>query len=316
MILIIRLSFFLAVICFAVGLGGAFQGYVRGQLVLQLTALGVGLTAIAFLFSVIISILRPATNKKSKEFEMPVTAVLSLVMGLALLGVGAYGYLQFGDKPMIADISTDTDSPPKFRGPVKTVAALEGLEFMGNASLNRGYNPMDGMEQLTAYPAVKPTLFEQAREVVYQAALVSAKTSPGWRIVFEDATSYHFEAEFESEMFHFIDDIVVEIRSTKDLKSQLQVRSRSRYGIFDLGENANRIARYLMKVKQKVPEMQKRMQTLQDKSLTGAEPAEENAEESANGVPAANADSATNTTAPAENVTSPANAAPAKPAAP
>lgn len=269
MIALIRLTFFLAVFCFALGLGGAYQGYVKGQLVFYLVVAGVGLTAIAFLFSVIVSILKPATNRKSKEFEMPVTATLSLFLGLVVLAAGGYGYMSYGSKPMIRDISTDTDNPPKFRGKVKTIEALEGLEFLPPSTMPRGYNPMDGMEQMQAYQNVRPAAFKQNREVVYQAALVAAKTSPGWQISFEDSSNAHFEATVETELFHFIDDIAVEVRTDKQQKSILQVRSRSRVGIFDLGTNAARITQFITKVTEKVPQIAKRMEAQQSQVEDG-----------------------------------------------
>ncbi len=264
MILLIRFYFFLAIFCFALGLGGAFQGYVKGQLVLYLVVLGVLLTVAAFLFSIIIWILKPSKNKGSKEFEMPITATLSLILGLAVIGVAGYGYsVYYGQKPLIRDISTDLDNPPKFRGPVQTISALEGLEYLPPSIFPRNYDSTDGMKQAQAYPSVRPTSFSESQEVVYQAALVSAKTTPNWKIAFEDAENFHFEATAETELFHFIDDIACDVRTDKTGKTFLQVRSRSRVGRFDFGTNAMRITKFIAKVKTKVPQIAKRMEKSQ-----------------------------------------------------
>ncbi len=259
MIFIIRISFFLSIICLSVGLGGAYQGYTHGKLVPLLAVAGVLSLLLAFLFSLVISVVKPPTNPRSKEFEMPITGVISIVLGLGLFAIMGYGYTLYGDKPLIKDISTNTDLPPKFRGPVKTISALEGLEFLSNSSVSRGYNLADGMEQISAYPEVQPQVYKESQEIIYKAALVSAKTSPGWQVLFEDANSFHFEAVAESDLFHFKDDVAVEVRLNKKSESVLQVRSRSRVGIFDLGANAKRIVAFQAKVKSKVPQIAKRM---------------------------------------------------------
>lgn len=258
MVAIIYLSFFTSILCLALGLGGAYQGFVLGRLVLVLIAVGTAAGALAFFFAVVLSLVRPITNRRSKEYETPVVAVLSLVLGLALLGVGAYGYSLYGSKPMIRDVSTDTDNPPKFIGPIKTVQAEEGMEFLPNTTIKRGYDVMDGIAQASGYSNIKPVEFRQARDVVYEAALIAAKTSPGWTITFEQSWEFHFEAEIRSETFRFMDDLVAEVRTGKENKSILQVRSRSRVGLFDLGVNAARIKKFIAKVTEKVPQIAER----------------------------------------------------------
>ncbi|MBY0447946.1 MAG: DUF1499 domain-containing protein, partial [Hyphomonadaceae bacterium] len=63
----------------------------------------------------------------------------------------------------------------------------------------------------------------------------------GWRIIREYPQVLRFEAEAQSALFGFVDDIAVRVDPVGASEALVDVRSASRVGISDLGANAARI---------------------------------------------------------------------------
>ncbi len=135
--------------------------------------------------------------------------------------------------PAINDITTDTEDPPRF------VAALEAE---GNRERDMGYPGSSfAVQQLAAYPDVVPIRLDAPPERVFADA-ERAMRELGWTVVRRDPESGALEATETSEIFRFVDDVVVRIRPA-DGGSVVDVRSKSREGRSDLGANAARIRR-------------------------------------------------------------------------
>jgi uncharacterized protein (DUF1499 family) len=65
----------------------------------------------------------------------------------------------------------------------------------------------------------------------------------GWEIVDSDAEAGRIEATDTTAYFGYKDDIVIRV-SSKGPETRVDVRSKSRVGIGDVGTNANRIRRF------------------------------------------------------------------------
>ena len=76
---------------------------------------------------------------------------------------------------------------------------------------------------------------------------IDAARSLGWHVAASDAASGRLEATATTTFFGFKDDIVVRIRH-EGTGSRVDVRSVSRVGLSDLGANADRIRKYLVKL--------------------------------------------------------------------
>jgi uncharacterized protein (DUF1499 family) len=66
----------------------------------------------------------------------------------------------------------------------------------------------------------------------------------GWRIVASDPAQGRIEAVDQTPWFGFLDDVVVRVRPQGE-GSRIDVRSKSRIGVSDLGTNAGRVRAYL-----------------------------------------------------------------------
>jgi uncharacterized protein (DUF1499 family) len=75
-----------------------------------------------------------------------------------------------------------------------------------------------------------------------------AKASPTWTITYSDPATNTIEVVATSKLWHFNDDVVIQVRPTPDGASLIEMRSKSRDGIGDFGVNAKRIRRFFDRV--------------------------------------------------------------------
>jgi len=170
----------------------------------------------------------------------------ALVPGLAgvVLALG-FAYVPWQWKqtvdalPYIHDISTDTDNPPQF------VAAAQ-LRKEGDHPVTYD-GPEVAAQQKTAYPDLAPLLVNAPREKVFEAAKAAIQAM---RLTLTDANPVEgrLEARQTSFWYGFTDDMVVRIIESPD-GTRVDVRSKSRVGRSDIGQNAKRIRTFLAGLK-------------------------------------------------------------------
>lgn len=237
-----RLFLFLSFALMTASFGGAYQRAITGNLMVLLAVLGVGTGLLAFLFGLMASVVR------SRLGYVSLTSILSVIYGFGLLGAGAYGYVTYYQKfPRLNDVTTDMKNPPEFRGQYSSFEAAEGQELV-KAKATRSYDMSFAPLQQAGYPDIQAKAYPHPPDVLFRAAVKTVATLPAWRISFSQPEKFHFEAEVESDTFHFIDDVAVEARPAANGQSELHIRSRSRAGEFDFGVNAARIRNFYAKV--------------------------------------------------------------------
>ena len=158
--------------------------------------------------------------------------------------------------PLIHDISTDTEHPPEFSavlplraqglrpGEILNPPAYDGAasakgpdgETASTAALQRKYYP-DLRASLDLIPPAKQ----------FERALAAAKEM-GWRIVAADPKKGRIEATDTSFWFGLTDDIVIRVRPA-GIGARLDIRSKSRLGVSDMGGNAEHIRAYMKALK-------------------------------------------------------------------
>ena len=163
-------------------------------------------------------------------------AALAAAIGLGcliMLGVLAYGAR---GAPGIHDITTDPDDPPGY------TAATENPANRGR-DMSYPHGAADtAAQQRRAYADLEPIATGAAAADTFRASL-GAADELGWTVVARDATALTFEAEDETSVFGFVDDVAVRVRARGD-GSVVDVRSTSRVGVGDMGVNADRIRRF------------------------------------------------------------------------
>jgi uncharacterized protein (DUF1499 family) len=172
------------------------------------------------------------------------SAVKGLLLALVILAYPGWFAVKAVTLPPLNDVSTDVDDPPAFS---RARAALEARGGRVPPEV-----PVDLRRlQREAYPDIAPLTLDippnQAFELVMEAA-----RRRGWEVV--DAVRPggrvglgRLDAIDRTFLLKLADDITVRIRPRAD-GARIDVRSASRIGRHDLGQNAQRIRRFLEEV--------------------------------------------------------------------
>lgn len=175
------------------------------------------------------------------------SAAGGIVFAGALLAIPLAAYPTFRALPRINDLTTDTQTPPRFielakaRGSDANKAVYPGSAF--------------AQAQIDAYPDVRPLVINRSAEEVYDLVLetMRGRRGLGWKVAAEEpptmrpAKAGWIEATERTLVFGFTDDIVVRVTGD-DRQSRIDIRSASRYGRHDFGANAARIRKFLTQV--------------------------------------------------------------------
>ncbi|MDP6675184.1 MAG: DUF1499 domain-containing protein [Gammaproteobacteria bacterium] len=141
--------------------------------------------------------------------------------------------------PPIHDLTTDISNPPAF---------IAILPLRAEAPNPPEYAGADTAEQQqAAYPDLMTlTIDKPVDEVLTEAEQVVRVL--GWDIVAIDQAMGHIEATDTSTWFRFKDDVVIRL-TPNNPGTRVDVRSKSRVGMGDMGANAERIRAFLYLLK-------------------------------------------------------------------
>lgn len=172
-------------------------------------------------------------------------AATGLVVALGVLGYILYWMVQARSAPVLHEVSTDLDDPPAF---VELKAVRERLPHVNPseyvAEVQGRTGPIDvPAAQRKSYPEIQPLSLDVTPDEAYARARRAAERL-GWEIVAEAPAEGRIEATDTSMFFGFTDDIVVRVRPVNG-GSRVDVRSKSRVGLSDLGANAGRVRAFL-----------------------------------------------------------------------
>jgi len=173
-------------------------------------------------------------------------SLTALVAALAIAAITVYvpwSLLQTARSvPRIHDITTDVVMVPAFvdivplRADAPNPVAYPGTEVAS--------------QQLAAYPDIVTFQTSFSVEQVHQASR-SLVEEFGWTEVANDPSQGRIEAYDTTFWFGFVDDVVIRIQSQDGL-TEVDVRSKSRVGLSDVGKNAQRIREFLQALEQRL----------------------------------------------------------------
>ncbi len=162
------------------------------------------------------------------------SAISGMVLGLLLLIYPAYLGYKATKLPPISDITTDPGSPPRF-DVLARLRPPDHVAYPGAATAQM---------QQTAYPDVVPLQVNASVKVTYDIALALV-TKRKWHVADarlpgpgrRDAV---IEATARTPIMGFRDDVVIRV-SPNSNGARVDMRSASRYGLYDFGANAARV---------------------------------------------------------------------------
>lgn len=167
-------------------------------------------------------------------------ASTAIIVGLGVVAVPSAFIVSARGKPAIHDITTDTDNPPTFVAilPLRAGAAnppdYAGAEVAG--------------QQRSAYPDIQPLVVRASAGETFDRAL-GAVRDLGWDVVASDRSAGRIEAVDTTFWFGFKDDVVIRVADApSDGGTRVDIRSKSRVGVGDLGTNASRVRELLRRL--------------------------------------------------------------------
>jgi hypothetical protein len=167
---------------------------------------------------------------------------IGLVGSILIAGPPLYRVYTARSLPAIHDISTDTESPPQFVALKNARPGATNPPGYDGAALAKG---PDGKTEATwelqkkYYSDIRATSELMTPNNLFRHA-VQAANLMGWNVVAVDPTDGRIEATDTSFWFGLTDDIVIRVKPAGQ-GARLDIRSKSRVGVSDYGENVDRI---------------------------------------------------------------------------
>lgn len=152
-----------------------------------------------------------------------------------------------GSQPAIHDLTTDFSEPP-------AIVAGAGAprknppDYVGASKAPRGSGTV-AEAQRAAYPDVEPIILaESVAEAAEHAKSVVDKMGMEVLAFGPEGDGYRVEAVATSAWFGFKDDFIVRLRPEGEASTRIDLRSKSRVGLGDLGANAARIREFSRRI--------------------------------------------------------------------
>jgi len=159
--------------------------------------------------------------------------------------------------PFIHDVTTDTQNPPVFGDFITKEREVENANSAEYIGKKAPVTAADGTKseklvsalQTKAYPAIRPLILNEPKDVVFGEALATVKAM-GWKIKEEDLETGRIDATDTTFWYGFKDDVTIRLRDSEGGGTIVDVRSLSRVGGSDLGKNAERVGEFLERLAQ------------------------------------------------------------------
>jgi hypothetical protein len=166
-------------------------------------------------------------------------ALAAFIIGIAVLTWPTIEFARGVTRPALSDVTTDPSDPPRF------LAVASARPSGANPIVYPGEET--ARKQREAYPGVRTYEIEATPDEAFNIAL-SVVEQRGWRVL-DSVTPRggqregRIEAVALTPIMGFREDVVIRIRAVGS-GVRIDMRSASRYGTHDLGENARRIERF------------------------------------------------------------------------
>jgi uncharacterized protein (DUF1499 family) len=125
------------------------------------------------------------------------------------------------------------------------------------------------------YPEIQPQYYTTDPQRVFEEARAGVEALEGWTLVSQNAAQHTLQAERESQFFGLIDEITVRVEPVTEFVTRVHIRSASRVGKGDFGQNARNITEFFAELDSRLGAVKLDPETLRARPLPGSEPAED-----------------------------------------
>jgi uncharacterized protein (DUF1499 family) len=143
--------------------------------------------------------------------------------------------------PLINDVSTDVDVPPRFEAAHHAAA---------NAGRDMAFPDRFAPIVRDKYPELRPLILREPKEEVLDWVAGLMAEMRNWTVTFRDDSRGLMEGEVRTRFLGFVDDVVIRVADDGS-GSRVDMRSKSREGLVDGGANARRVQDFLARLAEK-----------------------------------------------------------------
>lgn len=106
--------------------------------------------------------------------------------------------------------------------------------------------PINDVETGTTpeYPDIQPHYYSTEPLRIYEEALAAVESMERWEVVDRRRSERTLEATRTTRVLGFVDEVTIRVEPVTEFVSQVEVRSRSRVGSVDFGQNARNIRQF------------------------------------------------------------------------
>jgi uncharacterized protein (DUF1499 family) len=129
------------------------------------------------------------------------------------------------------------------------VLAIGSAVVLGVVAVLKIWPPINIVEtgKTPEYPDVVPRQYPAPKDRVFDAALHAVGGMPRWTLVSSRPEQGEIRVEAKSRLLRFVDDVVVRV-TEEGGRTAVNVRSASRVGRGDLGQNARNIRAFFLEL--------------------------------------------------------------------
>ena len=102
------------------------------------------------------------------------------------------------------------------------------------------------------YPEIQPHYYSTSPDRIYEEARAAVDDLESWTVVSSESATFEIEAERTTRVFRFVDDVTIRVEPVTEFVSQVYVRSASRVGRSDLGQNARNIEEFFVELDERL----------------------------------------------------------------
>ncbi|MGH7916627.1 MAG: DUF1499 domain-containing protein [Candidatus Binataceae bacterium] len=254
----------IAIVLVAVGILGAHFGALAPLFGFQLYLLGFFIAILGLIISIIALLATGLSPKRRRGLPRAIFAVIvCLIIVVPTVDIIANKHKY----PPINDITTDTHNAPEF---------VQAQQLAANHHRDMAYDQAKyAAIQMKGYGPLEPLEINEPPDVTFQKVDIIAGEIPRWRLTYTNPKTRTLEGVATSNLFRFKDDFVIQVRpadgvagnkpavvnmagntadasapaATADGASVVEMRSKSRNGVGDLGVNYNRIESFFRVVR-------------------------------------------------------------------
>jgi uncharacterized protein (DUF1499 family) len=210
------------------GLIGAYFSLTAPLVAFQVFLLGLALGVLALVCGLIGLFRTRRPQWRSAHGKAVIASYLGAMLTalFVYLALGAKGY------PPINDITTDVTNPPEF---------VRATSLPENQGRKLGYDKAKyAQPQQQGYGMLEPLRIPLDPDQAYKEVTELASGIHGWDITYKDPKTRSIEGVAVTPLFHFHDDFIIQVRPAPS-GSIVEMRSKSRDGVGDVGANYKRI---------------------------------------------------------------------------